>query len=261
MEGRITVDNSDWLKTGAILMVAVGHTGYFFIEDAAWWSVFGRMAAPIFFFLLGYARSRTIPLKWIWLGLGLTLLDSYNNDWDWVPPNILFSLAFIRLVRPGIKAFLERHGWAAFTVLVVSLIAVLPVAGEMVDYGAEGWLWALFGLCHRMYIDGDSESQSPAITRRMGRMRLPACLIAAGIYVWQEQIEFEFTEVQLGVVVLLAAVMSLALYFFHRGPSRIQPSQPVARALHFLGWHTLEIYVIQLAGSELIIMILPELAA
>jgi hypothetical protein len=30
--------------------------------------------------------------------------------------------------------------------------------------------------------------------------------------------------------------------------------------LHFLGRHTLEIYVIQLAGSELIIMFWPHLA-
>jgi hypothetical protein len=70
------VDNCDWLKTAAIMMVAVGHIGYFFIDDAAWWSVFGRMAAPTFFFRMGYARSRSIPLNWIWLGVILTLLDS-----------------------------------------------------------------------------------------------------------------------------------------------------------------------------------------
>ena len=74
------VDNFDWLKTFAIIMVVVDHTGYFFIDDAAWWSVFGRLAAPVFFFLLGYASSRTIPLHWVWLGVILTLLDSWNND-------------------------------------------------------------------------------------------------------------------------------------------------------------------------------------
>ena len=69
------VDNTDWLKTAAIILVVVDHIGYFFIEDADWWSVFGRLAAPSFFFLLGYAQTRTVPLHWIWLGVILTMLE------------------------------------------------------------------------------------------------------------------------------------------------------------------------------------------
>jgi peptidoglycan/LPS O-acetylase OafA/YrhL len=49
------VDNADWLKTVAIISVSVGHFGHFFVEDDGWWSVFGRLAAPTFFFLMGYA--------------------------------------------------------------------------------------------------------------------------------------------------------------------------------------------------------------
>ena len=30
------VDNTDWLKTLAIILVAVDHIGYFFIEDNDW---------------------------------------------------------------------------------------------------------------------------------------------------------------------------------------------------------------------------------
>src|SRR5271169_5994459 len=68
-----TVDNTDWLKTAAIILVAVDHFGYFFMDDDRWWSVFGRPAAPTFFFLMGYAQTRTVPLHWIWLGIILTL--------------------------------------------------------------------------------------------------------------------------------------------------------------------------------------------
>ena len=267
-----SVDNSDWLKTFAIILFVVDHTGYFFIDDAAWWSVFGRMAAPVFFFLLGYARSRTIPLHWVWLGVVLTLLDSWNNDWEWVAPNILFSLALIRMSRPSILGLLQSYGWVAFLVLVLGLLAVLPIAGDMVDYGSEGWLWALFGLCQRMYI----ESRSPAgqdgtgrpselTGQGMGRnwrvMRLLACSITAVAYVWQEQIDFMFSNIQLTVVAFGVGILSLGLSVFARGPSPIQPPEPIARPLRFLGRHTLEIYAIQLAGSELIINFLPDLAA
>jgi len=256
-----TVDNADWLKTAAIMMVAVDHFGYFFIDDADWWSVFGRMAAPVFFFLLGYAQSRTIPLRWIWLGVILTLLDSWNTDWTWVAPNILLSLALIRLVRPHVKTLIQRYDWVAFVLLVCALIAVLPLAANIVDYGADGWLWALFGLCQRMYVDSRSATPTYAMTQNVGLMRLLACFVAAVVYVWQEQIDFLFSDVQFAIVILGVGVLCLGLCLFRRGPSRIQPPEPIAGALHFIGWHTLEIYAIQLAGSELIIKFMPNLAA
>ena len=267
----VKVDNADWLKTTAIMLVAVGHFGYFFMDDPDWWSVFGRMAAPVFFFLLGYAQSRTIPLRWIWLGVILTLLDSWNNGWTWMAPNILFSLALIRIARPHVKALLHHYGWLAFVILVCVLFAILPVTANIVDYGAEGWLWALFGLCQRMYVDGrpatgaDGAAQSSAtpahvLPPNMGLMRLLACFVAAVVYVWQEQEVFFFSQVQLAIVIAGVSALSLGLCLFRRGPSRIQPPEPIAVTLHFIGWHTLEIYVIQLAGSELIIKFVPSLA-
>ena len=111
---RIPVDNTDWLKTAAIILVAVDHFGHFFVRDDRWWSVFGRLAAPTFFFLMGYAQTRTVPLHWIWLGVILTLLDSWNAGWTWVAPNILLSLAFIRFARPHVETLLQRYGWVAF---------------------------------------------------------------------------------------------------------------------------------------------------
>jgi hypothetical protein len=121
------------------------------MENDHWWAVFGRVAAPAFFFLQGYAESRTIPLNWIWIGVILTLLDSWNADWRWLAPNILLSYVLIRLARPYVQSFVQQHGWVAVALLVSALIAVLPLMGKIVDYGAEGWLWALFGLYQRRY--------------------------------------------------------------------------------------------------------------
>lgn len=271
-----TVDNTDWLKTAAIILVAVDHFGYFFIENADWWSVFGRLAAPPFFFLLGYARTRTIPLYWIWVGIILTLLDSWNTDWTWVAPNILLSFALIRLARPQVQTLLQNYGWAAFVLIICALFALLPFTAEMVDYGAEGWLWALFGLCQSMYVDGRSatvvdstarNSAPPAYamtgntgTKNTGLIRVLACFVAAVVYIWLEQREFTFSQIQFAVFILGVGVLSLALSLFLRGPSRIQPPEAMARTLRFIGRHTLEIYAIQLAGSELIINFLPDLA-
>ncbi|MBT3254916.1 MAG: hypothetical protein HN366_00460 [Deltaproteobacteria bacterium] len=263
MRTHHTVDNTDWLKTAAIILVVVEHIGYFFIEDADWWSAFGRLAAPPFFFLLGYAKTRNVPLHWIWLGVILTLLDSWNTDWTWVAPNILLSLALIRVARPHVQILMKHHGWAAFAILVSVLFAVLPITGNIVDYGAEGWLWALFGLCQRIYVDGTAQSGEPpahAIPENLHLMRLLACFVAAVGYVWQEQIEFSFSQIHFAAVILGVGVLSLSLCLFQRGPSRIQPPESIAGALRFMGRRTLEIYAIQLAGSELIIKLVPDLA-
>lgn len=116
------IDNTDWLKIAAIILVSVDHFGYFFMEDDSWWSAFGRFAAPVFFFLMGYAQTRTVPLYWIWLGIILTLLDSWNADWTWMAPNIFLSFTLIRLARPYVQTFVENHGWVAFVLLVAALL-------------------------------------------------------------------------------------------------------------------------------------------
>ena len=265
------VDNTDWLKTAAIIFVSAGHYGFFFAEDDTWWSVFGRFAAPSFFFLQGYAQGRTVPLRWIGIGVFLTLLESWNADWTWVAPNILLSYALIRIARPHVQKLVQSRGWLGFVALVSVLLALLPVTAEVVDYGAEGWLWALFGLCQRKYLDGVSAvditggirgSAAPTLTATdtAGRMRLLACLVAAIAYVWQEQTEFSFQAVPLAVVILGLGVLSTSLCLFVRGKSRFQPPEKIARALRFIGRHTLEIYAIQLAGSELLVGFVPDLS-
>ena len=266
------VDNTDWLKAVAIVSVSLGHFGYFFMEDDLWWSVFGRVAAPIFFFLLGFAKGRTVPLHWIWLGVVLTLLESWNAEWTWVAPNILLSLALIRIARPYVQILLQREGWAGFFLLVCGLLAVQPITSKIVDYGSEGWLWALCGLCQRTYVDGrtvvdarGAAQSSGALVRAMTEnawlMRLLACVVAAVFYVWQEQREYLFPQFHLAAVILGVVILSVSLCLFQRGASRIQPPQAVVGFLHFISRHTLEIYAIQLAGSELLVKLVPHLAA
>ena len=263
------VDNTDWLKTAAIIFAAAGHFGYFFAENERWWSVAGRLAAPALFFLLGYARSRAVPLYWIWLGIFLTLLDIWNADWSWMPLNILLSFALVRLLRPHALMLLQRYGFVALAGMMTLLVALVPVAVKCIDYGAGGWLWALFGLCQRLSVDGGSQladlPQAPSrsaisLRDRAGLMSLLACLAAAAVYVWQEQQEFRFPPVPFEVFIVGLAAVSFSLYLFRRGPSLVQPPEPMAGTLRFIGRHTLEIYAVQLAASELLIKLFPKLA-
>ena len=65
----------------------------------------------------------------------------------------------------------------------------------------------------------------------------------------------------LAAVILGVGILSISLCLFQRGPSRIQPPEAMVGFLRFISRHTLEIYAIQLAGSELLIKLVPDLAA
>ena len=96
--------------------------------------------------------------------------------------------------------------------------------------------------------------------RNRGLTRLLAWFVATVVYVWQEQKEFSFSQIQLGAFIAGISVLPLILCLFRRGPSRIQPPQGITRVLHFICRRTLEIYAIQLAGFELLIKLIPDLA-
>src|SRR4029079_81971 len=97
-------------------------------------------------------------------------------------------------------------------------------------------------------------------TQTAGLMRLLACLVAAVVFVWQEQKEVSFPPIHLAVVILGLRVLCVSLCLFKRGESRIQPSEKITSTLRFIGRYTLEIYAIQLAGSELLVKLLPDLS-
>jgi hypothetical protein len=264
------VDKTDWLKTAAIIMVVVNHFSYFFVGEFDWINVFTPWAATVFFFLLGYAHTRTVPFSWIWLGVLLTVLDGWNNDWEWMGPSILLSFALIRWTRPYVGALAQRYGWTAFVIIVSVLVAVTPIAEYVVEYGSTGWLWALAGMYQRMYLDtrstmasgstGQGEVIERAGTPGAGIMRFLVCLIAAAAFVYQERILYEFDDIQTTFFALTVGIASLVLLRFRRGPSGIQPPELMASALRFCGRYTFEIYSIQLVGSEFFVLLFPELA-
>ena len=202
----------------------VDHFGFFFAEDDIWWGAFGRMAAPPFFFLMGYANTLRVPLRWIGLGVPLTLLDSWNNGWQWVAVNILLSFFAIRLVRPLIRPALERSGRIAFALAAAALTASQPVAGTLVDYGAGGWWWALVGMYQRLVNDAAAGAPNPSIApgkgARLAAIRDVAVVAAASVYIWQEQQAYEFPDAPFWAVVVGVVLLQCGLRLV---PARTEP--------------------------------------
>ena len=248
------VDNTDWLKAAAIVWVVVDHTGMYFVENNEWFRVFGRFAAPVFFFLIGFAHTTAVPRNWIVIGIFLTVLESWGENWEWVAPNILLSFAVLRWLRPIVHDVVLNmeyaRGWNGFVGLAGVCVLAAPFTGEVLEYGTSGWLWALAGLYQRAFLDGDA---------KLVPLRLAALVCAASVYFFCEQSYFTLTPVQLTVFGVGLVVLSVTLFAFMRGASRVQPGALGGSVLRFTGRHTLEIYAVQLAASVIVAKLLAEM--
>jgi hypothetical protein len=141
--GARPVTTTDLLKLVALLFVFVDHHGYFFDPANPWWRLFGRVAAPIFFFLIGFARTRRVPWTWLAFGGLLTAINALEaGSLGGTMVNILINFAILRaFILPAV----ERHVMGrplAVALLIGGCLPLIPITDGPLEYGTEGWLWA-----------------------------------------------------------------------------------------------------------------------
>lgn len=248
MRSSTPITTTDLLKFAGLAFVFADHIGLFFAPDADWWRVFGRAAAPIFFFLIGFARTSSVPLIWLALGAFLTALDVYVSDGlDDVTLNILFNFALIRFVMPVIETHVLMRSWGA-PALALFCAAMIPVAAVILEYGAEGWLWALFGLVTR-----------EAIVKATPEARLQRNLVGlfcVAVYLFVETRDFDFEPAPTAALCALMILLGVLLANFRRADAPVEAPAPVTHAFRWMGRRSLEIYavslfIMQLAGHLL----------
>src|SRR4051812_11868676 len=64
--------------------------------------------------------------------------------------NILINFAFVRLLLPEVER--RAHPWT-IALLAMAIVLLIRPFQQILEYGAEGWLWALFGLSHRLALE------------------------------------------------------------------------------------------------------------
>jgi hypothetical protein len=224
-----------------VLALLADHAGFALDRRQPWWRLAGRLAPPIFFFLVGFARSRRVP--WTWPVLGALLTAAYAVALDVTMLNVLVSFALLRGVALPLA---ERHvlarPWATAIVAGLS-VALGPVTDRLVEYGTVGWLWALFGLSHRLrgepgrarVVTSGALGVLAALAYAVGQARdhalggLPAAALAGGVM-----------------------ALLLALLRFRRTVLPWQPAEPAATLLRLCGRRSLAIYAVSLLGVALL---------
>jgi hypothetical protein len=246
------VTTTDAWKLFAIVFVLIDHYGFFFDSDEVWWRLFGRLASPVFFFFIGFARTRAVPWTWVAFGVLITAVDYATATDRQVLVNILLNFALLRLVLPHVEAHVMPYP-LRLAALAAASAAVIPILDPVLEYGGEGWLWALFGLSHRLFLEqGDG----------MARLRRNLLALAAGLaYVVRERSDYGFDVLQSALLVLFIAVLVLCLLSFRRTTLPWQPPEPLKSVFTFTGRRTLEIYALTLLAMQLTAYAIGDAAA
>ena len=245
MQHAPKITTTDILKLTGLALVLVDHYGLFFDPDQTWWRVFGRPAAPIFFFLIGFARTNAIPTSWLVLGAILTGLDVISDGWD-ASLNILFSFALLRLVLPHVDSFIA-HRRLPLPLLALALAALAPLFGNVIEYGLSGWLWALLGVSARLALVGEPGS---------ARTRNIVALICGGFYLFSESLFWHLDFAQIITLALLIGALVATLLAFRRKDLEWTPPAPLAQALNWIGRRSLEIYAASTIAMQVVSLLL-----
>lgn len=151
------LNTHDLVKVVALIIMTIDHVGAYLAPDDMWWRAVGRITFPVWFFLIGYARSTKIGTELLW---GAVILMA-SNLWAYYPMfplNALVSIIVCRLLLRVAERFslIEKHPLECIVALFFlnvpftllweyGMVAVMfAFGGRMVRLGLRGWKYALF---------------------------------------------------------------------------------------------------------------------
>jgi surface polysaccharide O-acyltransferase-like enzyme len=227
----------DLLKTLAVLLMVADHIGYYFYPEQMWWRVFGRLCVPVWFFLIGYAGTRSVP-KAFWIGGAVLALSNVIMGGYVFPLSILFGLSLTRLWIDGIMHRALRS-YEAFSGMVFMMILLAYPAGALVEYGTIGALFAMLG-----FIRARKEAM------RIGFWPLMGFVAVSALAYMLSQLALFPTLTGGQFLVFCAGLAFILALLFHFSPCAFpvfpRMGVPVAPLLKVTGRHTLAIYVLHI---------------
>ncbi|MGH1378689.1 MAG: TraX family protein [Alphaproteobacteria bacterium] len=230
----------DLLKTLAVVLMVVDHVGYFFFTEQEWFRVVGRLSMPVWFFLIGYARTRDVPVIF-WLGGALLGVASLLSGEALLPLNILIALGVTRLVIDRVMGAALRGREAFLGVCFLLLLVAVPSV-IVFEYGTLGLLFAMYGYLCRHKGDGRLSGEG---------MVFFAVGVVIAYVVFQSVLLGGIGRVQF--LSLLGGVGALMVLLYCFAPREFDVRAGWARKpLQFCGRYTLEIYVFHVLAFKAI---------
>jgi hypothetical protein len=241
------INSHDLVKILAILTMIIDNVGLFLMYDNIWMRVIGRMAAPLFFYLVGYSGSYKFKYQILALGIALSLIKFFVSDDPSVierifPLNILVNFVLIKAILNRFDPAKMRSG------SLILVLAVLVLASEEAS----------------MYIQYGSFGLSIAIGARLINKRHPFSkpwlIISTTAYFLLQLDSFLFVwpgmpmQVILTVILAFALIFALSLLLFFRYELRTFTVKSTwLRTIGiYVSRYSLQIYFFHLAAFQII---------
>lgn len=245
-----TLTSYDLLKTLAIVLMVADHVGAFFFPDQLWLRVLGRLCVPMWFFLIGYARSRDIgPV--LWGGALVLVAANIITGMSIIPLNILVTMMLTRLLIDPVAANINRSPSAFWAGCAILALLAFP-SSLFCEYGTLGVLLALFGWFVR------HREELPSEQKNLPLQYMAFCLV---FYVALEFFIFAFARAEMMVLCIGSLAVMTGLWHFRPA---IYPRltaalpRPAVALLQLTGRRTAEIYVVHLVLFKFIALFLGD---
>lgn len=223
----------DLLKSLALLLMLLDHVGYYFYPENDWLRAIGRASLPIWFFLVGFARSRDLT-KPIWIGAIAIVAANVVFGGDIFPLNILFTIIITRLVLDVVSRF-SLQNWEAAIYGAFALSALMLPTMFVFEYGSAAILIAMSGYLAR----------HAAEVNLSDRARTAFMAYSVVFYAFTQLLIFGFDKITGQFAVVSIGAVAILLWFFRpKEVPEIEERLPkfVTMTLQFGGRYTLEIY-------------------
>ncbi len=166
MKKELTSDltSYDFLKFTALILMIVDHLGYYFFPEEAWMRVVGRMSAPIWLFLIGYAKSRDFSPR-MWIAIGIMTFSAVAVGEALLPVTILATMLVFRFLIDPVMAGVRRAPSMLYPLCALLFCLMIPTF-NLLEYGALAMIFVIFGYAVR-HQDEDPYLKSQLVTLAM----------------------------------------------------------------------------------------------
>lgn len=239
----------DFLKCYAVILMIADHIGFYFYPDDNWWRVAGRLCVPVWFFLIGYARSRDVGPR-LWIAAAVLVAGNIAAGMSVFPLNIMGSMLMVRMAMgPLTRVMMMRRSY--FWIIYLALVIFMIPTHMVTEYGTLGIIMALYGYLYRQQQEG---ADSSLINQYF--------IVTVPLFAATQCLYFGF-NMQQGMVAATGIFIVMAGLFFFRPATfpalTARMPAPAAGLIRLGGRRTLEIYVVHLLLFKVLaVMLAPE---
>lgn len=250
----LAITSYDLIKGLAVILMIIDHIGVHFYPEEVWFRIIGRLCVPIWFFLIGYARTTEIP-RLLWLGAIAVLASSFLAGQYLLPLNILFTIMVARMIRQGLVERALHNPETLRGMFLILAFASIP-STLVLEYGTIGFLFVVMGYACRNWAE---------VTARIAPKYILLFVAGAMAVFWMMQggLREDVSSVQsLALALGLGFIAALLLCFRSvQYPLTAKMLRPfIVGILRFIGRYTLEIYIFHIIIFRMIaIWLYPEI--